>query len=59
MKLRDKVVVITVSGGGTGVACGHRCAIEEAKGIVTEINSDGVQAVAGEIGRRAAGALQK
>lgn len=59
MKLRDKVVVITGSGGGIGAAYGHRCAIGEAKVIVTEINSNEVEAVAGEIGRLAAGALQK
>ena len=50
MKLRDKVVVITGSAGGVGAACARRFAAEGAKVVVTDINSDGVDALAGEIG---------
>lgn len=50
MKLRDKVVVITGSGGGIGAACARRFATEGAKIVVTDINSDGVDATASEIG---------
>lgn len=50
MKLRDKVVVITGSGGGIGAACARRFATEGAKIVVTDINSDSVDAAASEIG---------
>ncbi len=49
MKLRDKVVVVTGSGGGIGEACARRFTDEGAKVVVTDINSDGVNRVAQEI----------
>ena len=50
MKLANKVVVITGSGGGIGAACARRFAAEGAKVLVTDINTDSVSAVASEIG---------
>lgn len=50
MKLRDKTVVITGSGGGIGEACARRFAEEGAKVVVTDINPDGVERVSDEIG---------
>jgi NAD(P)-dependent dehydrogenase (short-subunit alcohol dehydrogenase family) len=50
MKLRDKVVVITGSGGGIGAACARRFATEGAKVVVTDIDADGVKRVADSIG---------
>ncbi len=49
MKLRDKVVVVTGSGGGIGAACARRFAAEGAKVVVTDQNSDGVEQVSRSI----------
>ncbi|MGF7237453.1 MAG: SDR family NAD(P)-dependent oxidoreductase [Frankia sp.] len=45
MKLKDKIVVITGSGGGIGEACAHRFTAEGAKVVVTDIDPVGVERV--------------
>jgi NAD(P)-dependent dehydrogenase (short-subunit alcohol dehydrogenase family) len=50
MKLRDKVVVVTGSGGGIGEAFAHRFTEEGAKVVVTDLDPAGVDAVASAIG---------
>lgn len=50
MKLRDKVVVVTGSGGGIGAAFARRFTAEGAKVVVTDIDSAAVQRVSDEIG---------
>ena len=50
MKLHDKVVVITGSGGGIGEACAHRFAADGAKVIITDIDPVAVERVSDAIG---------
>ncbi|MFN8043698.1 MAG: SDR family oxidoreductase [Mycobacterium sp.] len=50
MKLRDKVVVVTGSGGGIGAAFARRFTAEGAKVVVTDIDSAAVERVSDEIG---------
>lgn len=50
MKLADKVVVITGSGGGIGEACARRFTAEGAKVVVADLDPDKVAGVAASIG---------
>lgn len=50
MELRDKVVVITGSGGGIGAACARRFSAEGAKVVVTDIDAKGVERTSDSIG---------
>ena len=50
MKLNDKVVVITGSGGGIGEACARRFTEEGAKVVVTDVDPSGVERVTRHIG---------
>ena len=51
--LRDKVALVTGGGGGIGGAICRRLAEEGARVIVTDLDLDAANAVAGEIGGRA------
>ncbi|MDT3446451.1 MULTISPECIES: SDR family oxidoreductase [unclassified Pseudofrankia] len=50
MKLQDRVVVITGSGGGLGEACAHRFAAEGAKVVITDLDPAGVERVSAAVG---------
>jgi NAD(P)-dependent dehydrogenase (short-subunit alcohol dehydrogenase family) len=50
MKLKDKVVIVTGSGNGIGEAFARRFTAEGAKVVVTDLEADAAQRVAGEIG---------
>jgi NAD(P)-dependent dehydrogenase (short-subunit alcohol dehydrogenase family) len=50
VKLTNKVVVITGSGGGIGEGCARRFTAEGAKVVVTDIDAAGVARVAHAIG---------
>jgi NAD(P)-dependent dehydrogenase (short-subunit alcohol dehydrogenase family) len=50
VKLQDKVVVVTGSGNGVGEAVARRFSAEGARVVVTDIEADRVEQVAGEIG---------
>jgi len=50
VKLNDKVVVITGSGGGIGEACARRFTEEGAKVVVTDVDPSGVERVTRDIG---------
>ena len=50
MRLQDKVAVITGAGSGFGEGMARRFAAEGAKVIVADINDEGGERVAGEIG---------
>jgi NAD(P)-dependent dehydrogenase (short-subunit alcohol dehydrogenase family) len=50
VKLTDKVVVLTGSGGGIGEACARRFSEEGAKVVVTDVDRDGVERVTRDIG---------
>ncbi|MFN8033339.1 MAG: SDR family oxidoreductase [Mycobacterium sp.] len=50
MKLRDKVVVVTGSGGGIGAAFARRFTAEGAQVVVTDIDAAAVERVSREIG---------
>lgn len=50
MKLRDKVVVVTGSGGGIGEAFARRFTAEGAKVVVTDIDSAAVERVSQDVG---------
>ena len=46
MRVKDKVVVITGSGGGIGEGIAHRMAQEGAKVVVSDVRADAGEAVA-------------
>jgi NAD(P)-dependent dehydrogenase (short-subunit alcohol dehydrogenase family) len=50
MNLNDRVSVITGAASGIGAACARAFAAQGAKVVATDINADGVRAVADEIG---------
>ena len=54
MEVRDRIVVVTGAASGIGRALAQRFATEGAKRVIcSDINADGVKAVAAEIGGRA------
>jgi NAD(P)-dependent dehydrogenase (short-subunit alcohol dehydrogenase family) len=51
MKLANRTVVITGAAGGIGRALARRCAAEGARVAVTDIQADGLERVAAELGQ--------
>ena len=57
MRLKDRVIIVTGAGQGIGVAYAHRLSAEGAKVVVADINLNGVEKVAAEIGAAGGQAL--
>ena len=53
MDFRDKVTVVTGGASGIGAACARNFAARGAKVVVTDVNGEGAEAVAAEIGGHA------
>ena len=49
-RMQDKVVLITAAADGIGLAAAHRLASEGAKIVVSDINAEGVSAIAKQEG---------